>query len=64
MKLAPGAHLEILVERFFPDDLPAALALQPQALGANALLFSLSRGIYAGLLSIEPCHGEHISTVA
>ena len=60
MKFAPRAHLQVFVERFLPNDLPAAFALQPEALGANTLLFSLACGIYAGFLSIEPCHGNTV----
>ena len=57
MKVALGAALEVLVQRFFPDDLPAAFALQPQAFGADAAF--LFGGIFldAGFFPREPRHG-------
>jgi hypothetical protein len=51
---ALGANLEIVFQRLAPNDLAAALAFQPQALGAYALL--TVPAFYCGLISSEPSH--------
>ena len=58
MMFALGANLEILIQAFFPDDLAAALAFQPQAFGANAL-FAFSATLDARFLPVEPGHRQH-----
>src|SRR5579872_4024725 len=47
-------NLEVVFQRFAPDDLAAMLALKPQTLGADAPLafFGLECRFVAG----EPCH--------
>ena len=56
MKLALGAALEVLVQGFLPDDLAAAFALQPQALGADVAFLIGNVFFDAGLLSVKPSH--------
>src|SRR5207302_9453903 len=47
----------VIVQSFLPDDLRAAVALEPQALRAD-VLFAIRSGVFhAGLLPAEPCHG-------
>ena len=56
VKLALGAALEVLVQGFFPDDLAAAFALQPQAFGAEAF-FAFGRAfVHAGFFTGKPRH--------
>jgi hypothetical protein len=63
MVLALRTHLKIFVERFFPDDLAAGFALQPQAFRAYTL-FPVSTAFKTRFLPVEPRHSEHIPTVA
>jgi len=56
MKLALGAALEVLVEGFFPDNLAAAFALQPQALGADALFRIRGAVLHARFFTGKPRH--------
>ena len=51
--LALGADVEILVEIFLPDDLAAAIALHPQAFGAD---FFLAASLDLGTFALEPGH--------
>ena len=51
--LAFGANVEILVEIFLPDDLAAAIALHPQAFGAD---FFLAASLDLGTFALEPGH--------
>src|SRR4029077_15863922 len=53
------AHLEILVQCFFPNDMASALALEPQALRADAF-FALARAFFhSRFLPRKPRHSEH-----
>jgi hypothetical protein len=54
MTVALGTHVEILVEVFLPNDLATLVALDPKALGLDALL---ARGVEFAVLSLKPCHG-------
>ncbi len=57
--LALGADVQVLIELFLPDDLAAALALDPQAFRANALL---ARRFQLAAFSFEPGHGDDCRT--
>ena len=56
MKLALGATLEVLIEGFFPDDLAAAFALQPQALRKETLFAFAGAFVYARFFAGESRH--------
>src|SRR5262249_47010584 len=49
--VALRANVEIVFQLFFPDDLPAALALHPQAFRAHTLIF---RGLDLTGLPLKP----------
>ncbi len=55
--LALGADIEVLVEVLLPDNLAALVALDPEALGFNALL---ARGIEFRLFPLKPCHKSNL----
>ena len=56
VKLALGAALKVLVEGFFPDDLAAAFALQPQAFGTEAFFAFALALVHAGFFAGKPRH--------
>ena len=53
--VALGADVEVLVEVLLPDDLAALVALDPEALGLDALL---ARGVELRLFPLKPCHSR------
>src|SRR5579864_5576202 len=54
MLLAFRADVQVLLQIFFPDDLPATFTLYPQPFGAD---FLLPRRIQFAGLSLKPSHG-------
>src|SRR5262249_48350443 len=60
MVAAFRARVPVGLEILFPDDLPAALALLPESLGADALLAVLLLGgrLRPGFIPFEPGHAR------
>src|SRR5882757_6392006 len=53
MLVALGADVVIFFQIFFPDDLPALVALDPQTFRAD---FLLARSVQLTGLALKPCH--------
>ena len=58
MAVTFGADVEVLVEVLLPDDLAALVALDPEALGLDALF---ARSVELDGFPLEPCHRSDVS---